>query len=86
MVLSLFRRGRLEASHFRTDGERPGVLLTDEGRRRFLNGFEERMLTVFAHVPSERRISYRRALFLQATQLASVLTGRVGSYRPVSWR
>ena len=48
--------------------------------------YEDRLLTVFAHVPSGRRITYRRALFLQAQQLAtSVRTGEV-DYQPVSWR
>jgi len=85
-VLNLFRRNRLTADHFRSEDGRPGVLFTDEGRRRFLNAFEERMLTVFAHVPSGRRVSYRRGLYLQAVQFSAVLAGSEPAYRPVSWR
>jgi CRISPR-associated protein Cas1 len=85
-VLNLFRRGRLSVDHFRVETDRPGVLLTDEGRRRFLDAFEERMLTVFAHVPSGKRVSYRRSIYLQAVQFAAVLAGREYAYRPVVWR
>lgn len=84
VVLESFRRGVLESSDFRTrDG---GVLLSEPGRRRFVAAFEERMLTRFAHVPSGTRTSYRRALFLQARQVAALIRDAIPSYSPVRWR
>ena len=63
-----------------------GVRLPDQERRAFLGRLEERMLTVFAHVPSGQRVSYRRGLFLQARQLADLCTGARDRYEPVGWR
>ena len=83
-VLSVLRHKQLTLQSFRND--ETAVLLTEEGRRRFLGAFEERMLTVFAHVPSGKRVSYRRALLLQSWQLAgSIGSGQV-TYEGVSWR
>lgn len=85
VVLDLFRRRRLKASdHFRK--ERGAVLLDDDGRRILLAAYEERMLTVFSHVPSGKRVSYRKALTLQTQQIARVLEGAAERYEPVPWR
>jgi CRISPR-associated protein Cas1 len=85
LVLELFSRRVIDAESFR-QGEEGACLLNPVGLSRFLAGFEERMLTVFAHVPSGQRTSYRRALFLQAHQLAAVVLDTRSDYRPVSWR
>lgn len=84
-VIELFRRGSLTSKQFRS-GEGDAVLLTGDGRTALLKAYEERMLTVFSHVPSGTRTSYRRALFLQARQVASLIMGLNDSYRPVVWR
>lgn len=85
-VLDLFRRRALAPEHFRAEASPNAVLLTDAGRRRLLQGLEERLLTVFSHVPSGKRVTYRRAVTLQAQQIRNVLTGRSDSYEPISWR
>jgi len=84
VTLECFRRRTLTPADFRSrDG---GVLLVDEGRRRLLGAFEERMLTRFAHVPSGTRTTYRRALFLQARQIAALVRDATAVYTPVRWR
>lgn len=85
-VVDLFRRRALTADHFRDQDPKAGTRLTDAGRRRLLEGLERRMLTVFHHVPSDRRVTYRRAFLLQAQHLVSVLLGDSAEYRPVPWR
>jgi CRISPR associated protein Cas1 len=85
VVLEALRGGALRPEDFNTENG-GACRLTDSGLRRFLGIFEQRMLTTFAHVPSGQRVSYRRALFLQARQLAAFLRGLRDDYRPVSWR
>ncbi len=67
-------------------GTGKGVYLTDKARNRLFGLLEERLLTRFAHVPSGTRTSYRRAIHLQAFQVASCIRRGVADYRPVSWR
>lgn len=86
VVIELFRRSSLDSSHARIETGRPGVLLTEAGRRLLTAGIEDRLLTVAHHVPSGQRVSYRRAVHLQAAQIARcILSGEIG-YRPVTWR
>lgn len=86
VVLELFRRGTLGPTAFRTEVQTRAVLLTDAGRRRYLDAFEQRALTIFFHIPSATRTFYRRAIHLQARQLAHVVLGHAEQYRPVGWR
>lgn len=60
-------------------------LLNDGARRRYLDGFERRLLTHTTHRTSGRRVSYRTAITLQARLLAAHLQGR-GDYEPITWR
>jgi CRISPR-associated protein Cas1 len=84
-VLNLFKRNRLTISMFEV--ERTGqVRLAAEGRRRLVAALEERMLTVFSHVPLGKRVSYRRAILLQAQQVTRFVEGKQSVYEPVLWR
>jgi CRISPR-associated protein Cas1 len=85
VVVELFRRRRLRGEdHFRPEGR--GIYLNQPGRAVLLSAFEDRMLTLFHHLPSGKRVTYRRALTLQAHQIAAVLEGRSAEYEPVPWR
>jgi CRISP-associated protein Cas1 len=84
-VLHAIRSSELCSEHLHT-GDNGRILLTEDGRRRLFRAFETRMLTVFAHVPSGQRTWYRRAILLQARQLAGLIDGRLDTYRPVAWR
>jgi CRISP-associated protein Cas1 len=83
-VLSLLRHNGLSDSSFRYDDG--ACLLTESGRRKLIGAYEDRMLTVFAHVPSGKRVSYRRALLLQAWQVSAAISSGIVRYEPVSWR
>ena len=63
--------------------ERAGaVSLTGSGRRTVIAAFERRMTTSVIHPTFHYRVSYRRALELQARLLAAALLGDVPAYRP----
>ncbi len=61
------------------------VLLSDEGRARFIREFEARLNLSFRHPDSQERVTYRRCFELQARRMArAVQTGEV--YRPFQVR
>jgi len=86
-VLSVLNRGIVKPDRDFVTKQKGGCRISnDEARRAFLAALERRMLTRFAHTPSGVRTSYRRALHLQARQLATVLLGLRTDYEPVMWR
>ena len=85
VVIDAVRRRILTAEGGSTSPRGDGVWLAGDARGRFLQRLEERMLTVFAHTPSGRRVSYRRALYLQARQVAAAMQG-LRDYEPIRWR
>lgn len=85
-VVNAVRRGTLTASDFRSDERNGGILLTENGRRKYLAALETRMLEVFTHLPTGRRASYRRAIFLQARQIAAAVESGDPVYESVRWR
>jgi len=86
VVLELFRRGILGDGSGRTEPGKGGVLLTEAARKRLMSALEERLLTVSKHLPSDRRVSRRRQIQLQAHQLATCVDRGVFDYEPVRWR
>jgi len=86
VVLECFRRGVLGASDGRPADTGKGVWLTSAARDRLVAALEERMLQTFVHVPTGQRTTYRRALYLQARQIANLILGRERIYTPVAWR
>lgn len=71
-----------------TDFVRAGdaVNLTTPGRRRFFQIYEQRMSALLTHPVFDYKVSYRRALELQARLLAKVLTGEIQDYMPLMTR
>jgi CRISPR-associated protein Cas1 len=60
-----------------------GCRMTPRARRAFLAAYERRMLTLFTHEASARRVSYRVGLGLQAKALAHAILNPDHPYRPV---
>ena len=71
-----------------TDFVRAGqaVNLTPAGRKRFFHAYEQRMNTLLTHPIFDYKVSYRRALELQARLLAKTLTGEIPDYVPLTTR
>ncbi len=62
------------------------VNLTPAGRRRFFEMYELRMNALLTHPVFDYKVSYRRALELQARMLARTLTGEIRQYIPLMTR
>jgi len=62
------------------------VNLTAAGRKRFFQTYEQRMSALLTHPVFDYKVSYRRALELQARLLAKVLTGEIPEYSPLTTR
>ncbi len=56
------------------------------GRKRFFQMYEQRMSSLITHPLFDYKVSYRRALELQARILARTLTGEIAEYIPLLTR
>ena len=56
------------------------------GRKRFFQMYEQRMSSLITHPLFDYKVSYRRALELQARLLAKALTGEIPEYVPLLTR
>jgi CRISP-associated protein Cas1 len=84
VVLTLVNNREISPSDFQV---RVGaVTLTEDGRRASIRAWERRMRTEVLHPKFGYRISYRRAVELQARILAARLTGELASYEPLVTR
>jgi CRISP-associated protein Cas1 len=92
VVLNCARRALVPADATKPAPDGEGVFLTDAARHAFLSQLEERMLTLFGYTVGRSRVSYRRALHLQARQLSVLLrSGPLNgpdsdAYRTIRWR
>ena len=62
------------------------VNLSAPGRKRFFQTYEQRMCSLITHPLFDYKVSYRRALELQARLLAKTLTGEIAEYVPLMTR
>lgn len=83
-VLSCINNRAINENDFVRAGQ--AVNLTSAGRRRFFEMYELRMNSVLTHPVFDYKVSYRRALELQARMLAKVLTGEIPEYVPLTTR
>lgn len=59
-----------------------GVFLTQEGIKKFISCYEERVQTLVLHPVDKVQVSYRRTFELQARQLARVILEQEMTYQP----
>ena len=78
VALKLINNGELKAGDFIQADE--AVALTNEGRKRVISAFEQRMETTIIHPLLGESISYRRILEVQARLLSRHLLGELDSY------
>lgn len=62
------------------------VALTQAGRKRIVAAYERRVAVTLDHPIYGYRVSYRRAMELQARQLAAVIDGQLDAYRALTTR
>jgi CRISP-associated protein Cas1 len=85
VVLRCLSTGIVRFEEFDTNPDR-GSRMSARARQAFLAAYERRMLTVFTHEPTGRRVSYRVGLCLQAKALARTILDPDRMYRPVRWK
>lgn len=83
-VVTLINNGEIRQSHFVRRGG--AVALTASGRKRVIKAYERRMAVTLRHPLFGYEVSYRRALELQARQLAAALEGQFDEYKPLVTR
>jgi CRISPR-associated protein Cas1 len=83
-VLSCINNRAITEDDFVRAGQ--AVNLSAPGRRRFFELYEQRMNSVLTHPVFDYKVSYRRALELQARMLAKVLTAEIPEYVPLTTR
>jgi CRISP-associated protein Cas1 len=90
LVLRVCSDGRITSSDFTAgDTERP-IIFSDNGKRRFLTAFEERLNTEVLHPigadSGPGRVTYLRCIELQARQLVRAIRDDRASYTPFTSR
>jgi len=83
-VLSCINNRVITEKDFVRAGE--AVNLSAPGRKRFFQTYEQRMSSLITHPLFDYKVSYRRALELQARLLAKTLTGEITEYIPLLTR
>jgi len=84
LVVNLINNGEVQERHFqRRSG---GVVLTQDGRRKVIRGYERRLDTTVTHPEFGYKISYRRVLDVQARIAAAVMIGEIEKYCPMVTR
>lgn len=84
VVLTAINNGEVQGQDFVSRAG--GCALTLAGRRKFMATYERRMKTELRHPSFGYRLSYRRALELQARILGAVLVRDLPAYRPLTTR
>ncbi len=85
VVLRCVTTGIVRQDEFDTD-ENHGCRMNPRARHAYLAAYERRMLTLFTHEPSGRRVSYRVGMELQARSLARTVLDPDRPYRPIRWK
>lgn len=84
-VLSCVNQKILTAKHFQQQ-ESGAVLLTDEGRRAFLNAWQLKKKETITHPFLKEKIPWGLVPYLQALLLARTLRGDLELYPPFFWK
>ncbi|MCO6450982.1 MAG: CRISPR-associated endonuclease Cas1 [Caldilineales bacterium] len=86
VVLWACRGGQITPADFTPgEAERP-VILSDDGKRRFLAAFEQRMGQAFTHPGRGVRLPMRQCLIEQARQIANRVMEGQGGYQGMGFR
>lgn len=84
VVLTVINNRMVTPDSFVSAGQ--AVNLTPAGRKKFFLAYEQRMSSLLTHPLFDYKVSYRRALELQARILAKALTGEIPEYIPLQTR
>mgnify|MGYP000153168486 CR=1 FL=1 len=82
-IFGLINKNMMNEKDF--NKEMKGVLLSESGKKKFINAFNEKLNTTIKHKQLKRKVSYQRLIRLECYKLAKHLLG-VEKYKPfVMW-
>ena len=84
-VLSCINQKVLSAKHFEKQ-ENGAVLLTEEGRRAFLNAWQQKKREVITHPFLKEKLCWGLVPYVQALLLVRTLRGDLEVYPPFFWK
>ncbi len=82
LVIWMVNTGTAKEEDFFFEEDEGAVLLTQEGMRKFIRFYEERMQQLVFHPRIQGKTTRRRCLELQAREIADVILGRKERYKP----
>lgn len=83
IVLKMVNSRIVNESDFRNVKRNSGVFLTQDGIKKFIHHYEERVHTLISHPIDRVHVSYRRCFELQARHLQKTILGKEPEYRPL---
>lgn len=83
-VLWAINNGELGERDFRRDLD--AVRLTQRGRKALIAAYERRATAEFVHPLFGYRVTWRRAMEVQARMFLAIVLSEMGAYRPISLR
>lgn len=84
-VLTLVNNRMLKAEDFQTQ-DSGAVLLTDDGRKKFLTAWQERKRDTLTHPYLDEKMSWGMIPYVQALLLARFIRGDLEAYPPFLWK
>ena len=85
LALTLINTRSIQARHFQRQAD-GAVLLDDEGRKLFLNAWQERKRETLTHPYLKEKIYWGLVPYVQALLLARYLRGDLDGYPPFLWK
>jgi CRISP-associated protein Cas1 len=79
-IFKLFNRKELQAKHFEQRAN--GCFLKDNGRKLFIQSFEERLKETIQHRSLNRKVSYKRLMLLECHKLSKYILKIEEAYQP----
>lgn len=85
IVLSLINKRKIKPEHF-VNKENGAVLLTDEGRKIFIQEWQNKKKETIKHPYIDEKIEWGMVPYVQAMLLARFLRGDMNEYPPFFWK
>lgn len=83
-VLWAINNGEIRQAHFRRDLD--AVRMTAAGRKALIRTYERRVSSEFTHATFGYRITWRRAMEIQARMFLAYVVGGRDDYEPITLR
>ena len=86
LILWVINTGQIIPDHFQPGTDARPVVLTDEGKKRYLAAYEQRMMRKSLYAPKKQQLTLRQSLIEQARQIAARLQKNDPGYTGMGFR